>query len=62
MKNLKTIQQTINSKSFLTGQQTLTIKGGNGQGINPPADPNTEIALDGEGEVLRRKRKPAGSL
>jgi hypothetical protein len=62
MKNLKTIQQTINSKSFLTGQQTLAIKGGTDSGSTVTTSPTTEVALDGEGEVLRRKRKPAGSL
>ncbi len=57
MKNLKAIQTTFNSKSFLTNQQSIAIKGGTDTAATVITTAPRTIEADGEGEVLRRKRK-----
>lgn len=57
MTNLKSIQSTFSSKSFLTPQQSICIKGGDGATVVVIPTPPCESEADGEGEVLRRKRK-----
>jgi hypothetical protein len=58
MKNLKTIQSALSTMSFLTNQQSISVKGGTCLSAKLLGEADVS-SLDGEGEDKRRKRKPA---